>query len=110
MRNVVKEEMLKALTETSAGIRKIKLKYQSGATSSAITETNLWNAPSNGEILQDEVVTFDIDTSGGALSISDFQLLFEDDDSLAFEFAFEQIYNYPTNGFFNFEGTRILIS
>jgi len=110
MFDVVKNEMLEGLLVTSNGLRKIQLKYQDGTTSSIVTETSFWGSPSSGEINQDANVVFDIDASSGTKSVSGFNLLFEDNDAIGISFNFEQIYSYPTNGKFTFDGTRLLIS
>jgi len=90
-------------------LTKIRLKYQDGTTSSIITEPNLWGAIVTGTLTQDEEVIFNVNTSSGTVNISGYQLLFSDEE-LAFDVDFEQIYSYPNNGTFTFDGMPIVIN
>lgn len=104
--NVSKNEMLKGINNV---LTDIQLKYQDGTTSSIITEASLWEAtPTSGVLDQDAIVTFTIDTTGGQKNISGFNLLFS--GVLGVTANFQQIYNYPSNGTFTFDGTSIVVN
>ena len=105
----VLNEMLNGLLVASYTLGDIQLKYQDDTTSSTITETDLWSTPVDGVLEQDESVAFTIDSSGGTKNISGFNLIFEDDSSLGLSFDFEQIYSYPNDGTFTFDGMSIKI-
>lgn len=105
--NVTKNEMLRGLVTT---LTDIQLKFQDGTTNTAFTETSLWNSTlTNGVLNQDENVVFEIDTSGGAKNITGFNLIFTDNNEIGVTVNFQQIYQYPNNGTFTFDGTTIVV-
>ena len=101
---LARNEMLKGLKDD---LTDIQLKFQDGTTSSVITETSLWGAISSGTLPQDAVVEFNVDTTTGTKNISGFKLIFTDDSSVGFDINLSQIYNYPNNGNFTFDGMSI---
>ena len=103
----VLNEMLNGLLVVSNTLGDVRLKYQDGTTSAAITETNLWGTPSLGVLEQDEAVVFTVEISSAEKNVSGFNLIFEDDSSLGISFDFEQIFSYPNTGTFTFDGMSI---
>jgi hypothetical protein len=106
---VTKNEMLKAITGELTGIQ---LKFQDATTSAVTTEASLWEVEgliNSGILEQDAIVTFSIDTTGGEKNVSGFNLIFTDTVGIGVSENFPQIYNYPNNGTFTFDGTSITI-
>ena len=106
--DVAKNEMLKGI---KAVLTDIQLKYQDGTTGTATTETNLWSTtPALGVLDQDDIVQFVIDTSGGTKNISGFNLIFTSGSVLGISSNFTQIFNYPNDGTFTFDGMSIIVN